>query len=187
MALDTTVGGSSSDTYVTLAELATYLTAAYGDTASTFLAKSDADKEYRLKLSALLMNNFAYRGVKASRNQRLEFPRWWRTDDEYEFILDDEDYILDYSDITESPPTIPAEVEYAQMEIAYQIIDHLMGLEPLAFPEREIKTFELGGSLALEFFGGMEGVGMSKGSISSLDIILIYLGKWYKRITGGAV
>jgi len=187
MALDTTVGGSSSDSYVTVADLDTYLEAVYGDSASTFLDLEEIAKEHRLKLAALVMNTFPYRGVKASRNQRLEFPRWWRTDDEYEYILEDEDYVLNYSDIEENAPTIPAEVEYAQFEITYQVINHILSLDPLAFPEKEIKAFELGGSLALEFFGPGSTSGLSKGSLSSLTIIYAYLGKWYKRISGGVV
>jgi hypothetical protein len=187
MALDTTIGGSSSDSYVSVADLDTYLAAAYPSASTTFLALEDADKEHRLKLAALLMNNLSYRGVKASRNQRLEFPRWWRTADEHDFIMDDEDYILDYSDIEESAPTIPTEVECAQSEITYQVIDHMLSLDPLAFPEKEIKAFGLGGSLELEFFNRQGASSMSKASISSLDIIYVYLGKWYKRITGGVV
>jgi hypothetical protein len=133
------------------------------------------------------MNTFPYRGVKASRNQRLEFPRWWRTDDEYDFIMDDEDYILDYADIEENAPTVPAEVVYAQFEITYQVVNYMLTLDPLAFPEKEIKAFELGGSLALEFFGSGESASLSKASISSLSIVYAYLGKWYKQISGGVV
>ena len=187
MALDTTVGGSSSESYVTVADLDTYLESVYGDTASTFLDLEAVGKEHRLKLAALTLNSFPYRGVKASRNQRLEFPRWWRTDDEYYFIMDDEDYILDYDDIEESAPTIPAEVGYAQMEVSYQVVNHMLSLDPLAFPEKEIKAFGLGGSLELEFFNRQGATSMSKATISSLDIIYAYLGKWYKRITGGVV
>jgi hypothetical protein len=187
MSLDTTVGGGSSDSYVTVAELDTYLESVYGDTASTFLDKEEAAKEHRLRLAALLLNTFPFRGVKASRDQRLEFPRWWRTNDEYYYILDDEDYIIDYSEIEDDAPTIPAEVGYSQMEIGYQVVDHMLSLDPLAFPEKEIRSFELGGSLALEFFGKTGTTSMSKASVSSLDIIYAYLGRWYKRITGGAV
>jgi len=190
MALDTTVGGSTSDSYVTVAQLDEYLVAAYSEdntNVATFVDKDESVKEVRLKLSALVMNNFPYRGAKASRDQRLEFPRWWRTDDEYDYVMEDEDYFINYSDITENAPSTPAEVEYAQMEIAYQVVDHLLTLEPLAFPESMIKAFELGGSLAIEFFGNQENSSLSKASLSSIDIVYAYLGKWYKLITGGAV
>ena len=187
MALDTTVGGSSSDSYVTVEELDTYLESVYPDAAATFLDLETEAKEHRLKMSALMMNSFPFRGVKASFNQRLEFPRWWRTDDAYDFIVEDEEYILDYSDIEENAPAIPAEVKYAQMEMGYQVVDYVMGMDALAFPEREIKSFELGGSLALEFFGNQAVSSLSKASLSSMDLIYAYLGKWYRRITGGVV
>lgn len=190
MALDTTVGGSSSDSYVTVAELDEYLVAAYGDEATNvanFLELEEGFKEHRLRLAALVMNTIPYRGVKACRDQRLEFPRWWRTDDEYEYVLEDEDYFINYSDIEENAPTIPTEVKYAQMEISYQVVNHMLSLDPLAFPEKEIKSFELGGSLALEFFSPSGQGSLSKASISSLDIIYVYLGKWFKSISGGAV
>ena len=190
MALDTTVGGSASESYVTVAEMDDYLKAAYGEdntSVSTLLDLEDSQKEHRLKLAALLLNTFPWRGAKASRDQRLEFPRWWRTDDEYDFVVEDEDYFINYSDITENAPSIPSEIKYAQIEITYQVVDYLLTLDPLAFPEKEIKSFELGGSLAIEFFGNTGESSLSKASISSLDIVYAYLGKWYKRITGGAV
>lgn len=188
MALDTTIGGSDSDSYATVAELDSYLTAAYGeDNVSTFLEKEDDAKEHRLRLAALLLNTFPWRGAKASRDQRLEFPRWWRTDDEYDYVSEDEDYFINYSDITTNAPTVPTEIKYAQIEIAYQVVDHLLSLDPLAFPEKEIKMFELGGSLAIEFFGDTGNSSLSKAKLSSLEIVYAYVGKWYKRITGGAV
>ena len=190
MALDTTVGGSASDSYVTVAELDAYLPIAYGEDNTNvvaFVDREEVAEEHRLRLAALVLNTFPFRGVKACRDQRLEFPRWWRTDEEYEFVMEDEDYFIDYSDIEENAPSVPAEVKYAQMEIAYQVVDHLLALDPLAFPEKEIKAFELGGSLAIEFFGNTGATSLSKAKMSSLDIIYIYLGKWYKRITGGAV
>ena len=190
MALDTTIGGSASDSYATVEEMDAYLTAAYGEentSVATFLELEAAAKEHRLKLAALTLNTFSWRGVKASRDQRLEFPRWWRTDDEYEYVVEDEDYFINYSDITENAPSVPAEIKYAQIEIAFQVVDHLLSLDPLAFPEKEIKMFELGGSLAIEFFGNTGNSSLSKANLSSLDIVYVYLGKWYKRIAGGAV
>jgi len=190
MALDTTVGGSTSDSYVTVAEFDTYLVSVYGEentNVSTFVDREEVAKEMRLKLAALIMNGFPWRGAKASRDQRLEFPRWWRTEDEYDYVSEDEDYFINYSDIEENAPSTPAEVGYAQMEIAYQVVDHLLSLDPLAFPESQIKMFELGGSLAIEFFGNVENSSLSKAKLSSIDIVYAYLNKWYKLITGGAV
>jgi hypothetical protein len=189
MALDTTVGSNSGDSYVTVAEADEYLEAVYGDNLSTNWSDLDeAPKEQRLKIAALLMNTFPWRGVKASRNQRLEFPRWWRTEDNYEYIVEDEDYILEYSDIEGTAPTIPAEVKYSQIEIAYQVITYIMTLDSLAFSEKEIKMFELGGSLGIEFFpDSSESSQVNKAKLSSLDIVYAYLGRWYRRFSGAAI
>ena len=172
MALDTTVGGSSSESYVTVATFDTYIETVYPDVtqATTVLDLETAAKEHRLKIAALVMNLYP-----------------WRWEDEHDFIKDDEDYYLDFSDITANVPSTPSEITYAQMEIAYQVIDYVMSLDPMAFPEREISRFELGGSLAIEFFANRDGPSMSKIRASSLDIILAYCGKWYKRFSGGAV
>jgi hypothetical protein len=63
-----------------------------------------------------------------------------------------------------------------------------MQLDPLEFPEREIKAFGLGGSLELEFSLVNEGSAlMSKARISSLDIVGAYLSKWQATVIGGAV
>jgi len=189
MALDTSVGGSSSESYVTVQEADTYLESFYGDSLSTDWSDLDEEpKEHRLKIAALLMNTFPWRGVKASRNQRLEFPRWWRTDSDYEYVAEDEDYYLEYSEIEENAPTVPSEVKYSQIEIAYQVVNQIMQLDPLAFPEREIKAFELGGSLAIEFFPNASEISkFNKAKMSSLDVVYAYLGKWYKRFGGAAV
>ncbi len=188
MALITTVGGSSSDSYISVSEASEYLSAFYGDAPAAWDALDEGPKEQRLKIAALLLNTFPWRGVKASFNQRLAFPRFWHTDDEYQWVLDDEKTFMDFSEITENIPAIPTEVKYAQVEVAYQVVNHMMSLEPLAFSEKEIKMFELGGSLSIEFFPDSSNSSrFNKAKVSSMDIIYAYLGKWYQRIGGGVV
>lgn len=187
MALDTTVGGNVSNSYATVVEADSHLGSLYGDIPAVWDALEESDKEHRLTIAALLMNQFSFRGVKASRDQNLSFPRWWRTADEYWLQQEDEDTFVNYTDITENAPTIPTEVKYAQIEIAYQVVNHILQLDPLAFPEQKIKMFELGGSLGIEFFASAPGEGYSKAKLSSLDIVYAYLGKWLARVTGGVV
>lgn len=189
MALVTEVGGASSDSYATIAEMDAYLAAMYDE--QTVLTEwedlSETQKEHRAKLAALLMNTIAWRGAKACRNQRLEFPRWWRWDDGYPL---DEDTYLDYSDITEyTAPTISQEVKDAQCELAIQVVHSgITKATILDSPEKEIRAFGLGGSLEIEFFGtGQYASTWSKAKISSLDVIELYLGKWLARISGGVV
>lgn len=148
---------------------------------------SDAQKEYRLKLSASILNTLPWRGAKACRDQNLAFPRWWRWDDGYPF---DEDTYLLYSDIIDyTPPTTPQEVLDAQCEITIQVVHSgILKAEMMAFPEKEVKSFELGGSLGIEFFGNAQyGSLWSKAKLSSLDIIEVLLEKWIARVSGEVV
>lgn len=189
MALITTVGGNDSNSYATVEESDSYLELMYrGEIPASWDELDEPDKENRLIIAALLMNQFSWRGEKACRDQNLSFPRWWRTDDEHDLMADDEDTFINYSDIPDGTgPVTPAEVKYAQTELAYQVVSHILQLDPLAFPEKEIKMFELGGSLGIEFFGNSSNPAMfAKAKLTSLDVVYAYLGKWLERI-GGAV
>jgi len=191
MALVTTEGGESSDSYVIVDDADTYIAAKYEESQETLATAwedlTEADKEHRLKLGALLINTFALRGAKACRNQRLAFPRWWRWDDGYPL---DEDTYLDYSDITNyTPPTTPQEVKDAQCEVTIQVVHvGILSTDPLAFPEKEVRAFGLGGSLEIEYFGSGQYASIwSKARVSSLDVIELLLEKWLMRISGGVV
>jgi len=188
MALITTVGGNDSDSYVTVQEADAYLGTMYGDVPASWDNLDEVPKENRLKIAALIMNSYGWRGVQASRDQRLAFPRWWRTDVEHDLQMDYEDTFVNFSDITENVPVVPTEVKYAQIEVAYQAVSHIMQLDPLAFPEKEIKMFELGGSLGIEFFGNASDEGsMSKARLTSMDIVYAYLGKWLSKVKGAVI
>ncbi len=191
MSLVVTAGGESSDSYITVAGADAYIELKYEDSQATVFAEWDAldedPKEHRLKLGALLLNTFAWRGAKACRNQRLAFPRWWRWDDGYPI---DEDTYLDYADITSyTPPTTPQEVVDAQCEITIQVVHvGILAADFLAFPEKEIRAFGLGGSLEIEYFGsGQYASTWSKARVASLDVIELLLERWLARVSGGVV
>ena len=191
MALIVTEGGDSSDSYNTVALADTYLALRYEDSQPTIFAEWDdletAGKEHRLKLGALLLNTFPLRGAKACRNQRLAFPRWWRWDDGYPL---DEDTYLDYVDITDyTAPTTPQEVKDAQCEVTIQVVHSgILKAEFFAFPEKEIRSFGLGGSLEIEFFGtGAYAPMWGKAKVAALDVVELLLEKWIARISGAVV
>jgi hypothetical protein len=191
MALVITEGGASSDSYASVADADTYISLKYEESQATIVGEwEDLEvdaKEHRLKLAALLLNTFAWRGEKACRNQRLAFPRWWRWDDGYPL---DEDTYLDYADITGyTPPTTPQEVIDAQFEVAIQVIHSgILAADFLAFPEKEIRSFGLGGSLEIEFFGGGQYASTwSKARVASLDVIELLLERWLARVSGEVV
>jgi len=189
MALDITVGGSSTDSYVTLSEADSYIEDK-GYTTTTWDALDDEPKELRLTTSALLINTLPLRGAKACRNQRLEFPRWWRTNNGYPPYENTYEEYLDIISAGYAQPIVPVEVKYAQIEIAYHVVHYgILAMDSMAYPEREIKAFGLGGSLSIEFtdLPIKSYSSFSKAKLSSLDIVYTLLHKWIRRVSGGVV
>lgn len=125
MALDTTIGGTASDSYATLAEYEAYV-ASQG---LTPLSGSDAQHEAELRRAAVAIDSsYPFRGVKNTSTQALEWPRYSdaagytgpATYDPYPII----------------PTEIPRAIKLAQIEMAWQI--HT-GQDPLATVTGAIK------------------------------------------------
>lgn len=189
MPLITTVGGASSNSYIAVSEADTYLDNLQY-TLTEWDALEDEEKEFRLSTAALLINTLPLRGAKACRDQRLEFPRWWRTDDGYPTY---EDSYIEYSEIAAAgytSPVVPQEIKDAQIQLSYHLVHYgIMAMDSMAYPEREIKSFGLGGSLTIEFTEQVaKSYAMySKGRLSSLDPAFLLLHKWLIRVSGGVV
>lgn len=110
MTLTTTIGGASSDSYITLAEWATYA-AAQGWT----LAGTDDQKEAYLRRAALAVDvSYTFVGHTQYQTQKREWPRVWAG------------YVDGWP---VNPDTIPDAVKDAQAELAYLIMG---GVDPLA-------------------------------------------------------
>jgi|TARA_R110000796_G_scaffold14066_5_gene46185 hypothetical protein len=110
MALDTTIGGTNSDSYGTLAAYQSYAT----DEGFT-LAATDAANEINLRKAAnFLDRKFMFIGSQQFQFQQRAWPR----------LVNDlvNDWPID-------PDTIPQKVIYAQFEVAYILQG---GLEPFA-------------------------------------------------------
>jgi hypothetical protein len=82
MALDATVGGASSNSYVTLAEANTYFADRLNSTAngdwtndSTGVARTDAVKSAALITATRRIDEEMFQGLKASTTQALKWPR----------------------------------------------------------------------------------------------------------------
>lgn len=193
MALNTTIGSVDTESYITVSEADSYLEV-IGATAWEDL--EEEEKEPRLKISALLLNTLPLRGAKACRDQRLEFPRWWRTDQGYP--LTESDYVL-YSDIVAAgytPPIVPQEVKDAQAHLTWVVVhggpngNGIFTDDPASYPDREVKSFGVGGSLAVEFETGasLRNYAMfSQARIAALDVCYALLFKWIRKISGGVV
>ncbi len=109
MALTTTIGGASSDSYITLAEWATYATAQRWT-----LTGDDAAKEAYLRRAALALDvSYRWVGYPQYQTQKRAWPRLWTG-------------LVDGWPI--NPDTIPEPVKDAQAELAYIIMG---GVDPL--------------------------------------------------------
>ena len=76
MALVTTVGGSTTDSHVTVSEATTYFTDYKPKFIATWNALTDGNKEAYLRESTSALDMFSdWRGIKAFDDQALEFPR----------------------------------------------------------------------------------------------------------------
>ena len=114
MALDTTIGGAASDSYVTLAEFLAYVSA-MGRTATT--GTTDAVRESTLRRAARALDDrYAFRGFRYYEFQALAWPR------ARVGLVHGWDVKWD---------TIPVDIKRAQMEMALAILE---GVDP--FPVR---------------------------------------------------
>ena len=143
MALDTTIGGATADSYVTLAE--------YQARAAAFgwvLDASATVNEVNLR-KARLSNDMtkAYIGYRVSQSQALEFPRF------YDGLVNGYPMPID---------AIPQAVKNAQMDMAYLIqggADPLASIEGVIAKESakagpvEVSTEYVGGKAGVAFVG----------------------------------
>lgn len=118
MALDTTIGGTSADSYVTLAEYEAYV-AAQG---LTPLSGSEVQHEAELRRAATVIDDtYGFIGLQQYQFQARSWPRLVRQ------IVDD--WPID-------PDTIPTAIKRAQMEMAWLIHN---GADPFATYDGAVK------------------------------------------------
>lgn len=204
MSLITVEGGRDSNSYVTLSEMSTYLSEVYSDTmVDEWLDRETAAQEHCLKIAVLLIDELSFRGCKACRDQRLQFPRWSQTDDNYPTY---EDQYIDMSDIPNystplspgatckygEPPSITVEVKKAQMEMAFRVVHgHLLreDAELFDYPEHEVRSFTLGGGMTIDFFSrmGRDSSAWDKAKFTSTSITEAYLSRWIQHFQGAIV
>lgn len=100
MSLDTTVGGTNSDSYASVTEADTYH-AAYGNAAWAAISTA-ALKEAALRKAAQYIDTKSFVGIKTTSTQALEWPRYDGTVDGYDVLSN----------------AIPNDIKVAQMEAA---------------------------------------------------------------------
>lgn len=131
MALDTTVGGSNSDSYITVAEADTFASNEYDD--GGWASLDTATKEKLLKRAAQDLELLSYKGSKyytgiegASDYQKLSFPRSYNIDANGNVI-------------------IPSEVKLAQWRQARHILKFSKELEERTVLSHVVDSYTIGG------------------------------------------
>lgn len=114
MALDTTIGGASSDSYVTLEEYEAYITSAIDLNFNGHGHDDDHEKHLR-RAAQYLRRNFRWIGTQQYQTQARAWPRLT-------------DKLVDGWPV--DPDTIPQAVKDAQCELAY--IFEVDGVDPYA-------------------------------------------------------
>ena len=105
MALDATVGGASSNSFVTVAAADTYMDTRMYNTDWT--GATTATKESALVTATTLLNELIWRGTKASTAQYLEFPR---------------NALVDQNGFSIENDVIPEQVKKATYELALDLV-----------------------------------------------------------------
>lgn len=129
MALVTTSGSASADSYATQAEATAYL--AIRTTGTTWTALTSDLKDNYLRWAAVTLDTLDWRGTRTAEEQALAWPREDVTDKDGFDVADD---------------AIPTWLKRAQAEMAYQLVstDWTQGLG--STPARRVKV----GSLEVE-------------------------------------
>jgi len=105
----------NADSYVTTAEMATYLASREGYDATEWNNLHDGVKDFRLKVATMLVDSLRYRGVRATRLQKLAFPRIFPSD---KGLWTDDMSQLDVTYAYEDYPTL---LEYLKLWKSIQI------------------------------------------------------------------
>jgi len=207
MALTTTVGSVSSNSYVTVAEADVYLALrtqfASSSEYASWLLLSTAEKEDRLKQGTMLLDSLRFRGIKSCKAQALAFPRIFTGDDLYptDDLGRESNALVDqYEDWTEvqeaaddegvDDPTIPQEVKDVQIDLAFQVVhSYLMSLGPFESADYQADSVSVS-KLSISVKSSDSSIISSlfdKSALDSLSIVKLKLQKYLAGRVRGVV
>ena len=151
-----------TDTYISLADANTYVTANHVSTSTEYTSwttLTDANKELYLKKAAKKIDRLYLRGVKAVSTQTLEFPRAIRTDYRRENfplinIRLDADWVIETA--------VSQQVKDAQVEEALSmLVDGATANKRAKLQAQGVKSFSLG-NLSENYGTGSKANGATK-------------------------
>ena len=137
MALDTTIGGTASDSYITAADYIAYWASLGVDLSGGILPDQEADLR---RAAQMIDRKFRFSGIQQYQHQALAWPRTT-------------DILVDGWPV--DPDTIPQDIRAAQAEAAYQIqqgYDPFPRLTTAAVKSESVKAGSV--SKSVEYAGG---------------------------------
>jgi len=166
MALVTTVGSATANSFATVEAADTYIASRFMDADDDWVSLSTANKETRLTVAAHLLGSLPFRGIKATVAQALVWPRLFPRDALFgRGTYGGSGLYRTYADITTratalevDPPTIPQEVKDAQIEVAFQVVHKsLMSMavgQTATTPQQALKSVSVSGGLSVTLAEG---------------------------------
>jgi hypothetical protein len=121
MAIDATVGGNSSNSYLSLADADSLIAERVGDT-SAWTDAQDSDKEKALISATRRLDQQTFKGCKTLNTQALKWPR---------YDVEDEDGYPYASD------SIPIPIKHATAELAFVLIN-----DPTLLDDTGLEAFD---------------------------------------------
>jgi len=114
MALNTTVGSKTANSFCTVVQADAYIAASLWSASDKALwtALSDSEVEALLKLAAIMMCGMGWIKYPVYKKQALPFPRWYVDDDGNDVYVNDDD----------STVGIPDAIKKAQAYIAFDVV-----------------------------------------------------------------
>jgi len=191
MTLTITNGGATSNSYISLADAATRITAAHSDSATAWTALTDAQKEFRLLFGVMVIDSLNLQGIKACTNQALMFPRFWYSD------FDRPKYPGQYANISAvptkaagadniygSPPAIPTVVKNAQVAFAVDLA-HIY-LLATSVSEFDLKALKFGENFSIPTYPvtTAQTNAYNAAQVAFKNILRTYLKQWSKTPIG---
>jgi len=147
MQIITTPCSPDANSYATLEEFDAYLSGRDGFDTSTWDALTDDKKIIRAFYGTCVIDSLSFRGIRACRNQSLQFPRLMPGSKLYESgsSFEDLESLEEFAGLLgEQLPTIPQEVKLAQIEATYQVIhSHLFNIEAFESGESSIASLSI--------------------------------------------
>ena len=197
MQFDTAIASPHASSYATIEEADSHLADRDGFDTSSWGELAENQKRSRLILAAMIIDSLAYRGVKSTKMQSLQFPRLLPGDslhveDSYGTAMPFTDWesLLEYAALKDTPPPgIPYEVKLAQIEVAFQVVhSHLLTLEPLDGGEASITSLGID-VISLSFGQARKTVYdlFSKEQFGAGTPIKLYLQKYLTPLRGALI